>query len=762
MTKDDHEVLEIKIYGSGGQGAVVAAKLLTEAAVKSGYMAQSFSSYGALRRGGKVESYVRISKGKIFIHSKMYKPNCVVVLDENLAKAPEIVLGLEHGTKILINSRELADAFSLLRGFDVITVDADRIAFDNGITLPTGMPMINTTILGALLGLIGEVGFEHLADAIREAEVPGPERNIDAAKEAYLSIRSQLAGDVLTRGNTDIAKIYFEQRYPTYSSKKAPCAANCPAGEEIQTTISLIHNNRFEEALENIKAENPFPGVCGRVCYHPCSSHCNRNDFDEAVATNALERAAFDYADNGILRKPLRKKETGKRVAIIGSGPAGMTCAYFSAILGHRVDLFESSQVLGGIPRTGIPEYRLPRYVVDKEIRQIIELGINVRTNTEVGKDINFEKIIAEYDACFVGVGAHGSVRLGIPGENSQGVISGLDFLKKVDGGERVYLGKKVAVVGGGNTAVDAARTAKRLGVTDVSIIYRRSAAEMPAYRSEVEDAEKEGIEIFYLTMPIQIYCKQNVVERLECIKMKLGGKDSDGRRQPEPVEGTNFAIDVNTVVVAVGETPIVPFQIKTVQMDGRLIKVDYLGRTSVAGIYAGGDATTLSRSIVGAIASGKRAALGIDVFLQGDHNSEIVKFMASPQSAVVSMKKYLVGETNFENGGTVLFKDLNTAYFSSSAQTKMGRLSIGRNVRKFSEVNLGLTREQAVKEADRCFCCGKCNLCENCYTFCPDLAISFNDAISRFSIDKSLCKECGICIEECPPNAIIWETNAQ
>lgn len=749
-------MIEIRFVGSGGQGVVVAAKLLADAVAKSGYQAQSFASYGALRRGGKVESYVRVSDAQILVHSKMYEPDYLIIMDESLIKQPGVLAGVREGGGIVINSPELPEAFSSLGNFRIVTVDAHRIAASHGLQLPSGMPIINTTVLGAITGMIPTISIEQLAEAIREGKVPAAEKNIEAAEEVYHRVKSQLAGAIVSRVKEEAPKVSVE-RYPVYQNKMPPCEANCPAGEAIQMSISLIQSNRFEEALENIKAENPFPGICGRVCFHPCETHCNRNEFDEGVATNTLERAVFDYANANALRKPIKKVKTGRKVAIIGSGPAGMTCAYFLAILGHDVTVFEALSVLGGIPRVGIPAYRLPRDVVDREIREIIDLGIKVRTNTEVGKDTPFEDIVGKYDACFIATGACRSTSLNIPGESSNGVILGLDFLKDIAFGREVDLGARVAVIGGGNTAVDAARTAKRLGAEEVSIIYRRSIKEMPAFSKEVKVAEKEGIKILYLTMPVQIYSNGNRVEKLEYMKTRLGRREKDGRRRPEPVEGTNFMVDVDTIISAIGETLEVPFLPGAIKMEGALIKVDYLCRTSMAGIYAGGDATTLSRSVVEAIASGKRAALGIDILLTGT-DEKIFTALQKAGGGAISMNRYLAGDYRGNDSSVVSFKDLNTEYFSKSSRARMAELPAATRASNFDEVSSGLSKMQAMEEAERCFRCGHCNLCENCYIFCPDVAITFDERAFSFAINRQLCTRCGICIEECPRDVISWE----
>ena len=749
-------MIELEFIGSGGQGAVVAAEFLADAAAKAGYYSQSFASYGALRRGGQVESYVRLSQDNILVHSKVYQPDYLILMEEGLAKDSKIGTRIKKGTTVLINTSKPGSTFPSLKHCNITTIDARQIAYEKGLTLPSGMPIINTIILGAIVGLISQVDIDHLIEAIRDGKIPAVDKNIEAAQEAYQRVKEALEGTVVEKriAAGEISPLIAE-RYPAYRVKMPPCEANCPAGENIERTAYFIQNGQFEEALENIKAENPFPGICGRVCFHPCETHCNRNQYDEGVATNALERAAFDYAK--AVSRPKQRPRTGKRVAVIGSGPGGMTCAYYLRVLGHEVTVFEALPVAGGVPRFGIPEYRLPKSVVDSEIQEILELGVDIRVNTRVGRDIAFNTITEEYDACFIASGACRSMKLNIPGEDSNGVVSGLDFLKQVTLGNSVALGAKVVVVGGGNTAVDAARTARRLGASEVTIIYRRSAEEMPAFKEEVVAAEKEGIRVLYLTMPVQIHGSGKQAARLECLKTRVGEEDENGRRRPEPIAGTNFMLDVDTVIAALGESLELPFPPGMIEMSGPVIKVDQLGRTSMTGVYAGGDAISVSRSVVEAIASGKRAALGIDTFLtNGDE--QVATLFHKGDSGAISMTRYLAGDSASRENGVVLFENLNTAYFTAAPRLIMATLPAETGTSSFEETNLGLSRSEAILEAERCFHCGRCNLCEISYISCPDLAISLDPTALTFTIDEKVCKACGICIHECPRDAMSWE----
>ena len=757
-------MIEMRIHGTGGQGLVIAAKILADAAAKSGCKSQCFSAYGAERRGGSVESYVRISDKNIVLHSKLYDPDYVVIMDENVVKNPETMSGVKDKGLMLINSSKLPQQFSALGNYKVVTIDGNGIARKHGLMMATGMPIINTVILGAIVAIIPTVKFECLSEAIREGRIPSADKNIEAAKEAYDRVREQLTstGGVVS-ADTEAPDVSLS-RVPVFRAKVSPCeagATHCIAGEDIRTVISLVQRNQFDEAFENIKHENPFPGVCGRVCFHPCEIHCNRNEYDEGVAIHALERAVFDHADRKAVGKPVQRERTGKKVAVIGSGPAGMTCAYFLTLLGHEVTIFEALPVLGGIPRIGIPAYRLPKEVVQRETEEIVDLGIKVRANSEVGRDISFSSLVDGHNACFIGVGAHASVKLNIPGEMGGGVISGLKFLESVGLGKEVDLGSKVGVVGGGNSAIDAARTAKRMGAQEVTIIYRRTRKEMPAYFQEVMAAEKEGIKFIPLAMPVKIHHRGKKLAGIECLETKLVEKNGEERPSPEPVDGTNFMVDIDTLIVAVSEAPEIAFLPPAIETTGSLIKVDGLGRTSMPGVYAGGDATTMFRSVVEAIGSGKRAAVGMDMWLTGA-DEKTFEFLQKGDRGAITMLKYLNRDFVPQEITLVSFKELNVSYFSKASRTRMSELSIESRSSNFNEVITGLSKEKAIEEAERCFQCGECTMCENCYIFCPEVAVTFDRNGSSLMMTPEVCKECGICIEECPRGAIEWEVRTR
>ncbi len=342
-----------------------------------------------------------------------------------------------------------------------------------------------------------------------------------------------------------------------YGDCVAPCKLACPAGIDIQGYIGLIANGQYQEALKLIKESNPLPVVCGRVCPRFCEAKCRRNLVDEPVAINALKRFIADYElNNGGVYVPEVKPATGHRVAIVGGGPAGLSAAYYLALEGHEVAIFESNPQLGGMLRYGIPEYRLPKAVLDKEIDAITGICQQVNLNASLGKDFTIDSLKGDgYEAIFIALGAQASQTMRVEGEDLPGTLSGIGFLRDVALNQEVTLGQRVAVIGGGNTAIDAARTALRLGADEVTIVYRRSRDEMPANDEEIEQAEEEGVQIHFLAAPVKIIARDNKVDSVECIKMALGEPDSSGRRRPEPIAGSEFTMEVDTVIAAIGQT---------------------------------------------------------------------------------------------------------------------------------------------------------------------------------------------------------------
>jgi NADH-quinone oxidoreductase subunit F len=406
----------------------------------------------------------------------------------------------------------------------------------------------------------------------------------------------------------------------------SPCENACPANVNIPGYLALIASGRFIDAYDLIRQENPLPSICGRICTHPCEDKCRRSTVDEAVAICDLKRFVADYAMNNssnYIRQDITLPRNGKKVAIIGAGASGLTCGYYLARLGYEVDIFEAEAVAGGVLAYGIPEYRLPSEVIQREIEEIKKTGVNILLNTEVGKHVEFEQLRNKYHALYVATGTQVPQKVGVPGEDLKGVLPGITFLKDVKLNRAVDLtGHVVAVIGGGNTAIDSARTALRLGAKKVMILYRRLRDSMPAYEVEVEEALHEGIELHELVSPVRfVGNRRGRVEKIECVRRRMKDFDNNGRRNTERIEGSNFMIDVDTVITAVSQYADLPF-VKSDEIGmtrwGTFVIDDETQMTTMPGVFAGGDVVRGPDEVIRAIADGKHAAVNIDKFLGG------------------------------------------------------------------------------------------------------------------------------------------------
>jgi heterodisulfide reductase subunit A len=531
----------------------------------------------------------------------------------------------------------------------------------------------------------------------------------------------------------------FPQAVPnTYlidRQERPPCIEACPIRQEAAGYVALIREGKFHEAAQLIHKRNPLAVVCGRVCYHPCESECNRGHVDKPVAIQQLKRFALDWEmeHNGKFHPPAIEKIRTEKVAIIGSGPAGLTCAHDLALKGFQVTVFEQYSIPGGMLSIGIPEYRLPKRLLAAEINYFKELGIRFKTNVRLGSDITIDDILDEgYSALFVAIGAHNSLKMEIPDENVDGIISGIEFLRKVNIGIGMVLGKHVAVIGGGNTAIDAARTALRLGAKKVTIMYRRTKHEMPASIDEITDAEAEGVQIAYLTAPIEVLCENGKLTGLKCIRMNLGEPDSSGRRRPIPVPNSEYEVEFDTVIVAVSQAPnlsgldgSLKHQFKFTKWGTLQVNADTL-QTTVHNVFAGGDVVLGPSTIISSMGQGRRAAESIEKYLNNEQLENYTTHMVNVE--------VLRGETFRPHSYATSYKETPKA-----ERMEVNKLNPDARKYNYNEVELGFTEEQAVAEASRCLNCGVCVECHECHRVCEPGAIDYTmtDSFSEIEVGQ-------------------------
>ncbi len=519
----------------------------------------------------------------------------------------------------------------------------------------------------------------------------------------------------------------------------SPCKVKCPAHIDVQGYVNLAMKGKFERALQLIKMASPFPSICGRVCPHPCESACNRDQIDEPLAIHSIERFLADLDLNAGKRyMPEIKARKEDKVAIVGSGPAGLTCAYYLAQEGYQVTIFEKAPVLGGMLTTGIPSYRLPRGIVDAEIQLIRDLGVTMKTGVEVGKDITITQLRKEgFKAFFIAIGAQECIRLGIEGEDLNGVYRGLDYLRQLNLGKPVRLGKNVAVIGGGNVAMDTVRSARRLGSENAFIIYRRGMEEMPSRAEEIKQCQEEGIPINTLAHPVRFIGEKGRIKAIECVKMRLTEPDGSERRKPEPISGSEFRINVDAVITALGQESdwscLTPECACTLTQWGTM-KIDPLTlQSDDPDIFAGGDAARGPQSVIEAIADGRQAAISIDRYLGGrdlrlGRGAEL-KAITEPQK-----EKY-----------------------DRAARAHIPHLKPQKRLKNFDEVELGLTKELVVQEARRCINCGTC-----CVQTCPYDVMQFDHEVTKavkcdLCVEKRGRNEIPACYAICPARCIFW-----
>ncbi|MDQ1265737.1 MAG: hypothetical protein QG635_888 [Bacteroidota bacterium] len=523
---------------------------------------------------------------------------------------------------------------------------------------------------------------------------------------------------------------------PEHQPKTPPCMVGCPNGTKIREIITTIaqtedagrtYPESYKLAYELLLEKNPFPASCGRVCPHPCEGECNRQYKEGSVSINNIERFIGDYAiEHDLPVEKLSDETFSEKVAIIGAGPAGLSCAYQLARRGYKPIVFEAFGKGGGMLRYGIPDYRLPPEVLDKEIERIEKLGVEIKYNTIIGKDISYEKLQDDFDVIFVGIGAHKGKMLGIPNEDAPNIYTGTEFLNKMNCGQKIEVGDKVLVVGGGDTAIDAARVSRRLGA-EVTVVYRRTRNEMPAIEEEIVGAEEEGIKFHFLAAPVEFIKDGDKVAAMKCQKMELGEPDSSGRRRPVPIPNEFFNIETSTVVAAISQEPDFD-NLENLREGKDWVKIEDNGKTKIAKTFAGGDVTDLGLATI-AIYQGRKAAETIHYNLRG---------ITPPK----------------EEEQPIIRKDkMVLTYYAEKFRAEALQLSAEERLKGMDlEITSTLSEEQLIEESKRCMSCGACFDCGTCWSLCQDQAIHKPmRKFQTYTFKLDVCKGCNKCAESCP-----------
>ena len=545
--------------------------------------------------------------------------------------------------------------------------------------------------------------------------------SIDSDKTPF-AVTLEVGGSLLNKTGS------WRSERPVYVDRLPPCNHACPAGEDIQAWLYHAEEGDYRGAWESLIANNPLPAIMGRACYHPCQQACNRAQLDQAVNIHAVERYLGDLALEQRWPAQIVNPPSGKRVLVIGAGPSGLSAAYHLARLGHSVEIHEAGPLPGGMMRFGIPRYRLPREVVDGEVQRILDMGVDLQLNRRVD-DIPQTLDAGGFDACFVAIGAHIAKRVDIPGPDAARIVDAVSFLRDMETGDApLQLGRRVVVYGGGNTAVDVARTAKRLGAEPV-IVYRRSRSQMPAHDFEIDEALEEGIVVNWLRT-----ITESDQQGFKIEKMTL---DENGWPQPT---GEFETIEADSLVLALGQnvdqSVLTNLPGVTLNRDG-VVEVGADMATAFAGVFAGGDMVPAERTVTVAVGHGKKAARNIDAYLRGE------TYRPPPKSDLAD------------------FETLNTWYYTDAEQKLQPVLDAARRRSTFEEVHTGLDADSALFEARRCLSCGNCFECDNCYGICPDNAITKLGVGKRFEFKYDYCKGCGMCAAECPCGAIAMTPEA-
>ena len=733
-------MIEIRIHGRGGQGGVTLAKILAAAHHQEGKSVQAFGIYAAERSGAPVQAFLRCDEEAIANPNQIYEPDHLIVLDPTLI-SPVILSGLKPGGWILLNCAKPPEHYAgqeRVAAFRIATVDASSIAVKHGLGSRT-VPIVNTALAGAAAHLL-DVRLESVISAFDEFGFHKANRH--AARDAWAAVRlqqskplpgqynhpviSRARGPGLLDGNSgapsSIKTGQWANKQPVWENATAPCNFVCPAGNDVQGFLAALSEEDVDKALTILLKSSPLPSVCGRVCPGFCMMECNRSQLEGPVNVRALERFAGDHGKVEAVAGPPQHR----KVAVIGAGPAGLSAAYHLARYGYAVTIFEAGCELGGLMRTGIPTYRLPREALDRDISRILQLGIEVVFDSPIDHD-RLEQLTHEFDAVLAATGLQrlSSVDLGLGFGSGRGqVMQGIEFLDKSRQGAINVEGEELVIVGGGNTAIDAARSAYRLGAKHVRVIYRRTRSEMPAIPEEVDDAIDEGIQIDFLCSPIRI-SRNGDKRNLSCQRMELGEPDDSGRRRPVAIADAEFTISCDRVILAIGQAA----DLSLLPADARLSKDNPIHADGDAPVYPAGDLLTNEGTVTAAIGCGRDMALLLHRRLSGE----------GPDTGPP------VRET------VVRADSMRLHHFKLHHRHGEAVLPLADRASSFDEVRQGL---DGVEEAKRCLSCGVCNSCDRCVTYCPDGVLQ---RIGRDIVfDYDYCKGCGVCVSECS-RAVIY-----
>lgn len=726
--------LEIRVHGRGGQGGVTCAKLIAATYAQLDLNVQTFGDYGAERTGAPIRAYTRVDRISIKNRNKVYWPDHLLVLDTGLL-GPSLLDGVSEGASLLVNSSEdpvlLQENYSQYR---LAAVDATSIAREYGIGT-SAVVIINTTIVGAYAAFMGlpmeavQRAFEffNLGDDFDAAVAASQAVTIFEGSNQRLEKQTETPTTTqppkvlpLTEHLQDIPTALktgaWSTQTPCYQEYAAPCTLACPAGNDVVGFIHALKEQGVVAAAELLMKTQALPSVCGRVCPAPCMKACNRDFYDGPVNIRSLERWIADNDTTQLL--PLQD-DSPLSFAVTGSGPAGLSAAFHLSMLGQKVYLYEKEDSLGGVLRTGIPEYRLPEDVLNRDIDRILALGVKPLCSSPVTKE-NISGLLKQYDGVIVCKGLGMAFALDAAGSQLEGVLQGLDFLK-ANKQAKMQLSGTVLVIGGGNTAIDCARSALRSGATSVKLIYRRSRAEMPAISEEVEEAMREGVQILTQRQPLA-FIGDSTIKGVLLAEVDLGSPDEDGRRSPQVSERT-VECTCDTVLLALGQERTLDLFPENMEIKDNRAYIDKIPHN----LWFAGDCLTGDGTVAHAVGNGRTTALEALAACRNSEAQEEKKYKSMVAPAHIRFSHFPIIPPHQDRHRP------STSWHNN-----------------FNEVNLGLP---GPGEAERCFSCGRCTICDTCLVYCPD-GIIFRDG-KRYRIDQEYCKGCGICVAECPRRAM-------